>query len=469
MQVGNGLRSSTKHLESSKVFQVDGQPVVVVDCPGFNDTELTETEILRRLAEFLVKAYTNQHQIIGMLYVHKISDTRVGGTSFRHMSMFKALCGPKAFENVVYVTNMWSIPPTEDEILRETELRDTEFFGTPLAEGAQMARHTNTQESAHNIIRMLLGKDLLITKIQRQLVDESLPLEKTDVGLVIGQDLEENLRKRQEEMSELMAQRQSALEANDQNWLRLLDSQEERARIKESQLLDQLQVLRTSETKPLNTTSLQVDEAQFKTIIDSDLALFQVQIEAMKNKSIDQARARDKQFADHLRNEEEREKQRDKKIDDEIARMMAATTSSYAANHAGERDYTNSDSSSNKGGNTFEICGWSCGRIIEFIIRILRRVHDTSSTSLEGDYHSEVRSSLDLPSTENVGNSYGSSRSAQDSSLFSRKPQGKPLDSKRHQTTHNRNEGYGFSSERRSQTYKGNQASSYSNSPSNHE
>ncbi|KAF8756750.1 50S ribosome-binding GTPase [Rhizoctonia solani] len=203
-----------------------------------------------------------------------------------------------------------------------------EFFGTPLAEGAQMARHTNTQESAHNIIRMLLGKDLMVTKIQRQLVDESLPLEKTDVGLVIGQDLEDNLRKRQEEMSELMAQRQNALEANDQNWLRLLDSQEERARIKESQLLDQLQVLRTSETKPLNNTSLQVDEAQFKTIIDSDLALFQAQIEAMENKSMGQARARDKQLADHLRKEEEQEKQRDKKIDDEIARMKATTTSS---------------------------------------------------------------------------------------------------------------------------------------------
>ncbi|QRW25271.1 50S ribosome-binding GTPase [Rhizoctonia solani] len=121
----------------------------------------------------------------------------VGGTSFRHM-MFKALCGPKAFKNVVYVTNMWSIHPTEDEILREAELRDG-VLGTPLAEGAQMARHTNTQESAHNIIRMLLGKDLMVTKIQRQLVVESLPLEKTDVGLVIGQDLEDNLRKRQEE------------------------------------------------------------------------------------------------------------------------------------------------------------------------------------------------------------------------------------------------------------------------------
>ncbi|KAF8678952.1 50S ribosome-binding GTPase [Rhizoctonia solani] len=476
MQVGNGLRSSTKHLESSKIFQVDGQPVVVVDCPGFNDTELTETEILRRLAEFLVEAYTNQYQIIGMLYVHKISDTRVGGTSFRHMNMFKALCGPKAFKNVVYVTNMWSIPPTEDEILRETELRDMEFFGTPLAEGAQMARHTNTQESAHNIIRMLLGKDLMVTKIQRQLVDESLPLEKTDVGLVIGQDLEDNLRKRQEEMSELMAQRQNALEANDQNWLRLLDSQEERARIKESQLLDQLQVLRTSETKPLNNTSLQVDEAQFKTIIDSDLALFQAQIEAMENKSMGQARARDKQLADHLRKEEEQEKQRDKKIDDEIARMKATTTSSYAPNrgstNAGEQNYIIGSRSSDKGGIVSDIVGWLGDCVTGVYTRIRDHDRSTSSKGFESNYHSdsEVRSSLDhYPSTENVGNSYGSSRWAQDSNSFSGKPQNKPLDSKRHRTTHNRNEGYGSSSERRSQTYKGNQASSYSNSPSNHE
>ncbi|CAE6499424.1 unnamed protein product [Rhizoctonia solani] len=249
MQVGKGLRSSTKHLEATNIFQVDNQPIVIVDCPGFNDTYLTETEILRRLAEFLTTAYTSKYSIIGLLYFHNISDTRVGGSSFLHMNLFKALCGRSALKNAIYVTNMWSEPPTEDQIMREAELHDTEkFFGAALIEGAQMVRHYNTRESAHEIVRKLLGKGPVITKLQRQLVDDKMLLENTDAGLIIGEDLEDDLRKQQQEMTDLKEEKDKALESNNQNWLRRLEAQEERTKAKEEQLIDQLRALK-SKTK----------------------------------------------------------------------------------------------------------------------------------------------------------------------------------------------------------------------------
>ncbi|KEP49820.1 50S ribosome-binding GTPase [Rhizoctonia solani 123E] len=280
MEVGKGVRSSTKHLEASKVFQVDGQPVVIIDCPGFNDTYLTETEILRRLADYLIKAYESNYKVAGLLYFHKISDTRVGGASFRHMNMFKALCGSDAFKNVVYVTNMWSEPPTEDEVLREEELRNTsEFFGEPLVHGAQVAPHNNTPQSAFNIIRKVLGRGRVVTRLQRQLVDDKMPLEETDVGLVIGKDLEDDLQKQQKEMDELKAEKEKASAANNQEWLRRLETHEERTRIKEQQLVAQLQVLRGNQAKQLDTTSQQTRVAQGRGIA-SESAAWREQVEA---------------------------------------------------------------------------------------------------------------------------------------------------------------------------------------------
>ncbi|CAE6454096.1 unnamed protein product [Rhizoctonia solani] len=331
MQVGNGLRSSTKHLESSKVFKVDDQPVIVVDCPGFNDTELSETEILRRLADFLIKSYTEKQKIVGFLYVHKISDTRVGGTSFRHMNMFKALCGTDAFKNVIYVTNMWSEPPTEDEMLREDELRHSEeFFGLPLAEGAQMARHNNTQESAHNVIRKLLGKTPVVAKLQRQLINDKMPLEETDVGLVIGQDLEDDLRKQKEEMEELMALKQKALEANDESWIRRLESQEERTKATEQQLINRLRALKGDEIKQPETTTPQARITQVKSVAPE--ILFRAQMEAKMNELEQKSRLDKNRFVASSK-QQAWDKQRDYELNREIAEIgrKPASPSSQAS------------------------------------------------------------------------------------------------------------------------------------------
>lgn len=56
MIVGNGVKSSTQQVEFSDVFHVDNEPVAVVDCPGFDDTYLSEIEILQCLVGFLTTA-----------------------------------------------------------------------------------------------------------------------------------------------------------------------------------------------------------------------------------------------------------------------------------------------------------------------------------------------------------------------------------------------------------------------------
>lgn len=51
--VGSGLGSCTKTVESSSVFEMEGHLVELVDTPGFNDDTMTDTDVLKLIAEWM--------------------------------------------------------------------------------------------------------------------------------------------------------------------------------------------------------------------------------------------------------------------------------------------------------------------------------------------------------------------------------------------------------------------------------
>ena len=53
LRVGRGLRSSTAEVQLADEFTLDGRPVVLIDTPGFDDTDRSDTDILRLIAAFL--------------------------------------------------------------------------------------------------------------------------------------------------------------------------------------------------------------------------------------------------------------------------------------------------------------------------------------------------------------------------------------------------------------------------------
>ncbi|KAF8706825.1 50S ribosome-binding GTPase, partial [Rhizoctonia solani] len=248
MRIGRGVKSCTQNVEPTTMFTVDGKPVVVVDCPGFDDTYLSETDILKSVAGFLTAA---------------ITDTRVGGTDMRHLNMFKELCGTDSLQNVVYVTNMWSDPPTEDEIFRENELRDgVDLFAGPLALGAQMTRHYNTQESAHDIIRLLLPREPTMPKIAKEIKDENRKLEETAAGIALGHGLQDEIKKLNEQIKRIqeeharviaesnakfqkqLTEQEKVARERHQSMEKMLKAQEQRAQEKQQSLLNQVEALR---------------------------------------------------------------------------------------------------------------------------------------------------------------------------------------------------------------------------------
>ena len=54
--VGNGLRSFTNTVEPTHTFHLDDRRVILIDTPGFDDTSLSDTDVLNLVASFLANS-----------------------------------------------------------------------------------------------------------------------------------------------------------------------------------------------------------------------------------------------------------------------------------------------------------------------------------------------------------------------------------------------------------------------------
>ncbi|KAG8697380.1 hypothetical protein FRC08_006567 [Ceratobasidium sp. 394] len=208
------MESCTKQAQLTDLFVVDQKPVIIVDFPGFDDTLMSNADLLAHIVGFLVFLHKSKVKITGMLYLHPISHNRFQGSDARNFHLFREICGPSAFQNVVFVTTMWSKPPAHREESREQWLRDSELaFRDILGAGAQLARHTDeTRESALRILRLVLNKNPVVPHVSCQSVDEGKHLEETDAGKALGREFQDHIRKTREEIEQLKAQQNEAQE-----------------------------------------------------------------------------------------------------------------------------------------------------------------------------------------------------------------------------------------------------------------
>ncbi|KIL67658.1 hypothetical protein M378DRAFT_73626 [Amanita muscaria Koide BX008] len=204
LRIGRGLESCTHIVQTAAPFVLDGRTVTLIDTPGFDDTQKSDTEILRMIAIYLSTAYENGKKLAGVIYLHRISDFRVGGISRRNFKMFRELCGDDSLKNVLIVTNMWGEVDLQVGLARENELSSKDIFFKPaLDKGAQSLRHNNTIESAHNIIRQVMRNPPVTLQIQEELVDQKKDISETAAGIELTKELREQAEKHREAIVEL--------------------------------------------------------------------------------------------------------------------------------------------------------------------------------------------------------------------------------------------------------------------------
>lgn len=252
-------------------FELDGNQVYLIDTPGFNDTDRSDTETLRVLATYLSASYSQNVFIHGIVYLHCIANNRMSGSSKRSIDMFMALCGYSTYSNVAIATTFWNLPERRTFMQREAELReDTAFFGGIVAEGARLFRHGEfgqdawqLQGSARSIVRHVVAQSHLtpiVLLIQHELVDEHKTLDQTTAGVVVAGELHD--------VAEDYKCRIAALQKEMKNTIR---ERESNRKAEIADFRDQFQRMLTAaerEHKVLKSTMAELQEREQQALLD---------------------------------------------------------------------------------------------------------------------------------------------------------------------------------------------------------
>lgn len=161
--------------------------ICLIDTPGFDDTNRSDTDVLQEIAFWLVNSYELGVRLSGIVYLHKITETRIKGSAVQGLKIFKAICGAESFHGITMATTFWDKVGTEGMQQADNnwiELQQNVKFWKELIDGGcskQMLSASRT--SAMQVVQGIARRDIrLVLKMQRQLVDEKLLIYKTDAG-----------------------------------------------------------------------------------------------------------------------------------------------------------------------------------------------------------------------------------------------------------------------------------------------
>ena len=169
--------------------------------------------------------YSKKVKLAGIIYLHRITDVRMTGSSYKNLRMLEKLCGDGALSKVVLVTTMWNLlgmrgsdHTVEVGEQREAMLRD-KFWGGMERKGSFITRHYGDAASGQAIVSHLLQNETTaVLDIQREMVDEGLSLDRTTAGSFLHEDqikmrekYQRDLQDAQESLEEAMKEKDKAL------------------------------------------------------------------------------------------------------------------------------------------------------------------------------------------------------------------------------------------------------------------
>jgi hypothetical protein len=194
--------------------------VYLVDTPGFDDSGRSDTEVLREVAAWLTDSYSTRLQLNGIIYLHRISDNRFGGSAKKNLLMFKKLCGADVLKNIVLATTMWETTDEDVGKGREAELIERpDYWGWMHQQGSHVTRHQNTRESAMRLVDIFASskttKHKVVLGVQKQMVTDGKTLDETDVGMELRKEFDAELEKFTKELRNIKIDMQEALNSRD--------------------------------------------------------------------------------------------------------------------------------------------------------------------------------------------------------------------------------------------------------------
>ena len=196
-------------------FPYANAKITLVDTPGFNDTTKSDTEVLTDICAWMSSNYRKGKLLSGIIYLHRITDVRMDGSSVKYVKMFQRLCGPNALQNVLLTTTRWSKVDQEEGERHEGELRNGNFWGGLITEGAAVARFMGSRESGLELIDKLMGNKPKPLDIQDQMVEKRMAMAQTNAGRFMNEQLISLQKKFQKGLENLESEFRKAVKEKD--------------------------------------------------------------------------------------------------------------------------------------------------------------------------------------------------------------------------------------------------------------
>ncbi|KAJ5667748.1 P-loop containing nucleoside triphosphate hydrolase [Penicillium maclennaniae] len=129
------------------------QKYVLVDTSGFDNTQLSGSDVLQILVDWLQSTYREGTKLSGTLYLHRITEARMHGSALRNLTMFKELCGDNFYTNLTLGTTRWSLVDTEVAVARENELKhNSRFWKSMISRGSGLVRIPDDADVARELV-----------------------------------------------------------------------------------------------------------------------------------------------------------------------------------------------------------------------------------------------------------------------------------------------------------------------------
>ena len=134
-------------------------------------------------------SYDENRKLNGIIYLHRIKDTRFNAQSNLNLQIFAGLCGARNFKNVVVLTTFWDRICAEEGARREAQLKSM-FFKELVDGGACLMRHDRTMETARDVFSHIFRLLPTNVQIQEEIRLQGKSLQETAASSIHGAELE---------------------------------------------------------------------------------------------------------------------------------------------------------------------------------------------------------------------------------------------------------------------------------------
>ncbi|KAK6222938.1 hypothetical protein LQW54_000749 [Pestalotiopsis sp. IQ-011] len=213
LKVGDDIFSCTQEI-ASESFEYNGRKITLIDTPGFDDTYVSDADVLKTVATHLTDTYIEGRLLNGAIFLQPINGQRCTGNEMKRTKLFKLLLGEDAYSRVVIGTTMWDDLGDVARGTRQQEqrMKDGSIWGDMINHGASVIKHENTRESALRIVDKILEFPSPIEiQLQAELRENGGNLAETSAAREVDRCLGERVQKLMKDLQDMTNERDQSM------------------------------------------------------------------------------------------------------------------------------------------------------------------------------------------------------------------------------------------------------------------